>query len=91
FKLNSSSVNITPDVAVPRNRKPNPKFNTEYREYEMMGQELKAILTQARQQGRDEAAAAAAPKEKLTCPWCGATTIPDANGCCEYCGGSFNG
>ena len=38
----------------------------------------------------EQAAAAAAPKEKLTCPWCGATTIPDANGCCEYCGGSFN-
>ena len=90
FQLNSSSVKTTPDVAVPRNRKPNPKLNAEYREYEIMGQELKAILTQARQQGRDEAAAAAAPKEKLTCPWCGATTIPDANGCCEYCGGSFN-
>ena len=22
----------------------------------------------------------------VTCPYCGATTTPDANGCCEYCG-----
>ena len=37
-----------------------------------------------------KAAAAAAPKMAVTCPWCGATTMPDANGCCEYCGGSVN-
>ena len=91
FRLNSYSIKTTPDVSVPMSRKPNPKFNAEYREYEKVGEELKAILLQARQQVRDEAAQAAAPKEKLTCPWCGATTIPDANGCCEYCGGSFNG
>jgi len=91
FRLNSSSVETTPDVGVPMNRKPNPKFNADYREYEMMANELKQILTEVRQQVREEAAAAATPKEKLTCPWCGATTTPDANGCCEYCGGSFNG
>ena len=25
------------------------------------------------------------------CPYCGATTTPDASGCCEYCGGAVNG
>ena len=45
----------------------------------------------SRQQARDEMAAAAAPKTAVTCPYCGATTIPDASGCCEYCGGSVNG
>ena len=25
----------------------------------------------------------------LNCPFCGATTTPDANGCCEYCGGAI--
>ena len=32
--------------------------------------------------------AAAAPKTAVTCPHCGASTIPDENGRCEYCGGS---
>ena len=35
--------------------------------------------------------AAAAPKTAVICPCCGATTMPDANGCCEYCGGALNG
>ena len=52
-----------------------------------MGEEIKAVLMGARQQVRDEAAAAAAPKAAVTCPNCGATTTPDASGCCEYCGG----
>lgn len=63
----------------------------EVREYQEMGFEIKRVLTEARQAGRDAAAAAAAPKQAATCPWCGATTMPDANGCCEYCGGSLNG
>ena len=33
--------------------------------------------------------AAAAPKHAVTCPNCLATTKPDANGCCEYCGSSL--
>ena len=27
----------------------------------------------------------------VTCPKCGASTIPDAFGCCEYCGGAIYG
>ena len=30
-----------------------------------------------------------APKTAMQCPHCMATTIPDANGRCEYCGGSL--
>lgn len=91
FRMNSDSVITTPETGVPDARKPNPRFNVEYKEYDTMAQELKEILTDARQQAREEQAAANAPKEKLTCPWCGATTVPDASGCCEYCGGSMNG
>ena len=43
------------------------------------------------EQAREEAAAAAAPKAAVTCPYCGATTTPDASGCCEFCGGAVNG
>ena len=25
-------------------------------------------------------------KRPVVCPYCGATTTPDAKGCCEYCG-----
>ena len=91
FRLNSSSVELNPDIAMPVMRKPNPRMNADYMEYHAMGMEIKEILTAARQQVRDEAVAAAAPKTAVTCPWCGATTLPDANGCCEYCGGSVNG
>ncbi|MBQ6930071.1 MAG: DUF4428 domain-containing protein [Oscillospiraceae bacterium] len=89
FRLNSSSVQTTPEGGVPAVRIPDPRDNYEYREYEQMGNEIKAILTQARQDARDEIAAANAPKTAATCPYCGATTIPDANGCCEFCGGAM--
>jgi len=88
FDLNSSDVEINPHTGM--SMKPNPQMNPDYREYEEMGREIKEILTQARKQVREEAKAAAAPKAATTCPYCGATTIPDANGCCEYCGGAVN-
>ena len=85
FRLNSSDVQTTTQP-VPAARKPNPKLNAEYAKYEKMGNGIVAALTLGRQQIRDEKAAAAAPKTAKTCPACGASTVPDANGCCEYCG-----
>ncbi len=67
------------------------RASVEYRQYEAMGLEIKDTLLQVRQQVRDEAAAAAAPKTAITCPYCGATTTPDESGCCEFCGGAVNG
>lgn len=67
------------------------RASVEYQQYEAMGQEIKDALLQVRQQVREEAAAAAAPKAAVTCPYCGATTVPDASGCCEFCGGAVNG
>ena len=91
IRLNDSDVELNPDNPLPQMRKPNPKMNPDYREYDEMGKEIKRILTEARAQVRAEAKAAAAPKQAITCPWCGATTTPDAGGCCEYCGGAVNG
>ena len=68
----------------------NPETDPDYRNYLEMGEEIKKALTEVREQVREEAAVAAAPKTAMTCPWCGATTIPDANGCCEYCGGAMD-
>lgn len=63
--------------------------NAEYTRYEQMGIEIKQALMEARSQSREASAAANAPKIAKTCPWCGATTMPDSNGCCEYCGGAM--
>ena len=68
-----------------------PMTNIDYQRYVAMGNELKEALMQIRQEVRDDIAAANAPKMAVTCPFCGASTIPDANGCCEYCGGAVNG
>lgn len=67
------------------------RASVEYKQYERMGNEICNALLQVRKDARASAAAAAAPKQAVTCPWCGATTTPDASGCCEYCGGSVRG
>lgn len=67
------------------------RASVEYQQYEKMGMEIRNALLQVRQQAREEAAAAAAPKAAVTCPYCGATTTPDVSGCCEFCGGAVNG
>ncbi len=67
------------------------RASVEYQQYEAMGMEIRDALLQVRQQAREEAAAAAAPKTAVTCPYCGATTTPDASGCCEFCGGAVTG
>ncbi len=65
--------------------------SVDYREYERMGNEIVSALTEYRTNARAAAAAAAAPKTAVKCPFCGATTLPDASGRCEYCGGAVNG
>ena len=89
-QLNSSSVETTTN-AVTAMQKPSPEYNTEYRQYKDMCQEIKETLLGARQQSRDEAAAAAAPPTVARCPYCGANSTPDASGCCAYCGSPLNG
>ena len=88
FRLNQSHVEIQ---VIGNSRTINPENNMDYRRYKEMGEEIKKALLEVRQQVREEAVAAAAPKTAMICPWCGATTVPDANGCCEYCGGAMNG
>ena len=50
---------------------------------------FRAALTELRETTREAAAAASAPKVARTCPFCGATTTPDASGRCEYRGGAM--
>ena len=87
FKLNRNSVEVAVTGRTTAGVAPG-KRNIDYQDYERMGKEIKQALTSIRTQVRKEAAEAAAPKIAMTCPYCGATTIPDASGCCEYCGGA---
>ena len=93
FQVNSSSIDITP----PPSARPgmparcNPETNVEYRNCKKLGEEIRQALTQVRKDVREKIEQAAAPKMAVTCPYCGATTTPDASGCCEYCGGAVNG
>ena len=75
-------------------------INNENKYYENLnlGNEIKEAVDYMQRAARGEAAAGGAgttpfrPAQEqqqrgpVTCPYCGATTTPDANGCCEYCG-----
>ena len=61
---------------------PRPDLNAEYRRWMETAEEIKAALTGAREEARE----AEEPRKPVVCKACGATTMPDASGCCEYCG-----
>ena len=96
FKVNNSSIEVIPPNRPGVNAITNVAdyartASLEFREAEQIGKDIVEALTGVRQQVREEAAAANRPKIAVTCPFCGASTIPDAQGRCEYCGGSVNG
>ncbi|MCL2866225.1 MAG: DUF4428 domain-containing protein [Clostridia bacterium] len=63
--------------------------SNDYRECEALAEEIKEALTQVRQTARDNIIAAGTPKTAQICPLCGATTVPDAQGRCEFCDGAI--
>jgi hypothetical protein len=65
------------------------RASVEFREFERQAGEIRTALTKVRQEARETITAANAPKTAQTCPHCGATTTPDANGRCEFCGGAM--
>ena len=65
--------------------------NVEYQRCMEMAETIRAKLMQIHDDIRQEAYEAAQPKMKVNCPACGASTIPDENGCCEFCGSSLVG
>lgn len=67
------------------------KDSPEYESAMQMAEDIRSALTEVRQTVRDDVQAANTPKMAVTCPHCYASTIPDDNGRCEYCGGSVNG
>ena len=67
------------------------QYNAQYIQVMQLAEEIRASITKMHDDARAAAAQANVPKQAVTCPWCGATTIPDENGRCEYCGGAVNG
>lgn len=57
--------------------------SVEYRSAENAAKEIRDALTRLREGVRE----AKMPKAAVQCPHCLATSTPDANGRCEYCGG----
>ena len=62
------------------------RAGVEYHRAELEAMEIRDLLLGIRSDERRAAEQAAAPKKKVVCPYCGATTTPDEKGCCEYCG-----
>ena len=62
------------------------RAGTEYHQAEKLAVEIQELLLGIRADHRKAVEEAAAPKKKVVCPYCGATTTPDEKGCCEYCG-----
>lgn len=91
FKLNNISIRVEPPPGrmIFRGGEETARRSMEYREMEALGEEIREALMQVRQDVRDEVAAMNAPKVAMTCPHCGATTIP-TNGLCEYCNGAVS-
>ena len=79
FQINRSSVTEQSNGTVLRH-------GAEYESYAKSLEEIKEIFSGIREDVRAEAAAATAPKVPVKCPGCGANTLPDEKGCCEYCG-----
>ena len=87
FRLNDSTIELHSQGGPGFSSKAvDPRTNMEYLSYEKLGQEIVEALTSVRQTVRDNIAAAKAPRQAVICPCCGASTFPDASGCCEYCG-----
>ena len=62
------------------------RASSEYHRAEALAEEIRDLLLGIRADTRKAVEAAAAPKKKVVCPYCGATTTPDEKSCCEYCG-----
>ncbi|MDO4538771.1 MAG: DUF4428 domain-containing protein [Coriobacteriales bacterium] len=63
--------------------------SAEYNNTERIAKEIHAALTDLHKGVQEARVAANTPKKAVVCPHCMATTMPDANGCCEYCGGAL--
>ena len=58
----------------------------DYQECKKITEDIKAAVLGIHEEARTIEEEAEKPKAAMVCPFCGATTVPDAAGNCEYCG-----
>ena len=63
-------------------------YSPDYNENVSLGNEIKEALLAGRSAARQDSVSHETARA-VQCPLCGATTIPDKHGCCEYCGGAI--
>ena len=87
FKLNRSTIEYEPQRTkfFRGTAQDMGQNSTEYVQHEAIANEIIEALTDV----RADVAQEKAPKQAQTCPYCGASTTPDAHGRCEFCGGSI--
>lgn len=76
FKVNSSNIE--------------EQYSVEYMEAEREANEIKRLLTEVHTEVRQAAKETSIPKTSVVCPSCQATTVPDAQGRCEFCSGAVS-
>jgi len=67
------------------------RHENDYEECKKMSEQIKEALLGIHEEARNAEEEAEKPKAALVCPFCGATTVPDAAGNCEYCGACITG
>ncbi|HZK28750.1 MAG TPA: hypothetical protein VFD19_00870, partial [Clostridia bacterium] len=65
-------------------------YHPDYKEADRDANEIVNALIELRDGIMSEKKEMTRPKQRVTCPNCGATTMPDVNGCCEYCMGAID-
>lgn len=89
FKTNPSSVS-TGERSINDTRRGARTWNAEYNEQYTLAETIVSTLLELRRLSREDHTAQELPREAVTCPHCGAPTIPDEHGCCEYCGAALD-
>ena len=82
FKINNYSVSE-------KSIGPLMQHGSEYENCSRSLEEIREVFSGIRTEHRADVQKASAPKVPVKCPSCGATTLPDERGCCEYCGSAL--
>ncbi len=87
IKFDVNSTLITEKVVMKPGFDPKKReHETDYLECKKIAEDIKAAVLGIHEEARTAEEEAEKPKAALVCPFCGATTVPDAAGNCEYCG-----
>lgn len=83
----SSLTGLTAPQA-PVSQEPDTAHDEDYQKFAKMAESMRQALLQlpGEEAETPPPAAPQAYTEKVFCPCCSATAVPDANGCCPYCG-----